>query len=217
VGPWPRFFQPAFKTSEKPRVSSFIGPRCDNWVCARLWLVRQQRGRAKGATRRCSSTACRGGRARAARGWNVEFPPGSVNEKGSDRISQASAKYFREVDGNHSFISVELVDGTHAPAVNASLAIMSHAVDDVHRTTFTVSGYHGIQHWQPESRSVTAILVMAGRFLVRLKGDNVTTEDVTRLLQSLDARKLEEYGDVRVRRVDVNDVSGPSTAPSTVP
>lgn len=150
-------------------------------------------------------------------GWNVEFPPGSVNEKGSDRISQASAKYFREVDGNHSFISVELVDGTHAPAVNASLAIMSHAVDDVHRTTFTVSGYHGIQHWQPESRSVTAILVMAGRFLVRLKGDNVTTEDVTRLLQSLDARKLEEYGDVRVRRVDVNDVSGPSTDPSTAP
>lgn len=146
-------------------------------------------------------------------GWTVEFPPGSVNEKGSDRISQASAKYFREVEGKHSFISIEVVDGTHAAAVNASLAIMSHAVDDVHRSNLTVSGYHGIQHWQPESRSVTAMLVMAGRFLVRLKGDNVGVEDVTQLLQSIDARTLEEFGDVRVRRVDVNDVAAPSPAP----
>lgn len=146
-------------------------------------------------------------------GWSVEFPPGSINEKGNDRISQVSAKYFREVEGKHSFISIEVVDGTHAPAVNASLAIMSHAADDVHRSNLTVSGYHGIQHWQPESRSVTAMLVMAGRFLVRLKGDNVTVEDVTRLLQAIDARKLEEFADVRVRRVDVNDVSGPSGVP----
>ncbi len=148
-------------------------------------------------------------------GWQVEFSPGKFTSGGNHQMSRAGANYSQQLDGNQSFFSIELVDGTQVPSVNASLAIMAHMVEDVHRTNLTVAGYSGIQQWQPETKSVTAMIVIAGRFVATLKGDNIRPELVKTALSKLDIEKLETLAGVKSRHVD--DGAASRTTTSTAP
>lgn len=124
-------------------------------------------------------------------GWQVEFAPGKFTSTHTHQLSRASANYSKHVDDKQSLFSVELVDGTQVPSVNASLAIMAHMVEDVHRMNVSVAGYSGIQQWHPETNGVTAMVVIAGRFVATLKGDNIRPEFVSTALSMIDIKKLE--------------------------
>ncbi len=147
-------------------------------------------------------------------GWQVEFTPGKFTSGGNHQMSRAGANYSQQLDGNQSFFSIELVDGTQVPSVNASLAIMAHMVEDVHRVNLTVAGYSGIQQWQPETKGVTAMVVIAGRFVATLKGDNIRPEMVKTALSKMDFKKLETLAGVTNPHGDKGASSRETTAQS---
>lgn len=154
---------------------------------------------------------------REIQGWKTEALPGAFIENGGNQLSRASANYSLASEGQPGFFNIEVVDGTHVPAVQASLAILVHAVDDVHRMNVEVSGYQAIQQWIPESNSVTSTVVVGNRFVVTLKGTNVPPEVVSKALNSVDARQLESLAGVTNGPAARALVPAPTATSSGVP
>jgi hypothetical protein len=145
-------------------------------------------------------------------GWKIETLPGAFIENGGNQLSRASANYSRSAEGEPGFFNLEVVDGTHVPAVRASLAILVHSVDDAHRMNVDVSGYQAIQQWLPESNSVTSTVVIANRFVVTLKGTNVPPELVGQALNRVDAKQLEALAGVANGPAAARAASAPSSS-----
>lgn len=128
--------------------------------------------------------------------WTREAPQGNTTSAGNYELSQ-TAVTFKSVTGpKPASLTIEIVDGTHVPSVKSQLALLMHASDDVHQLKLTASGYAGIQRWQPASGEVSAFIVVAGRFLVKLRGVNVSPETFRQAVDLIDMRKLESLAGV---------------------
>lgn len=160
--------------------------------------------------------------------WQGDVPQGSLTSAGVHQLSRAGITFKHKRDGTPGAFSLDIVDGTHVPSVNSTLALMAHAVEDVHRMELVVSGYHGVQHWQPQAGTVTAMIVLAGRFLVTLKGNHVPPQLVKQAVAAIDVRKLESLAGVEpalapaaeqtaARNPNSGAAASTTTAPTSTP
>lgn len=128
-------------------------------------------------------------------GWKVELPPGVVIDNGAETLSRARANYWQEVNGEVASFNLEVVDGTHVPSVQVALAITVQS-GGKQRSGVTVGGYPVHQQWTIEAHSVTAVAVIAKRFVVTLKGTNLNAVIVKRAFDAIDVKRLEELAGV---------------------
>lgn len=122
---------------------------------------------------------------------------------GDHTLSQAHAIYTAHSGGNTadsggktsgsegtaSTMRLDILDGTHVPAVHGRLAVVMHGVDDVHRKPISVQGHSGIQHWNPQAGTVQVTLIV-DRFVVELNGSAVSPAVVASVLEALDLKQL---------------------------
>lgn len=123
--------------------------------------------------------------------WSRSEPQSSATSSGKYQMARASVTFKKEVDGKTGTLDIELIDGTHVPSVKSQLALMTHSANDVHQMDLTLAGYHGMQQWQPIEGEVAALVVIAGRFVVKAKGSLVSPTVFARAMEGIDVNELE--------------------------
>lgn len=125
-------------------------------------------------------------------GWESQPPRGKVSSVGKDQISVASATYEKKGDTKVSTIQLEILDGAYVSSAYSPFAVMAHSqgATDVHKIPFDVDGNPGIQDWKPETSSVTVLLFVARRFMITLKGTNISPEVVKQTLRAIPLKEL---------------------------
>jgi hypothetical protein len=126
-------------------------------------------------------------------GWETKAKQGKVNSVGADRVSLATAKYEKPVEGKVQSVELEIIDGNYISSMYSPFAVMAHSQGqmlDAHKMRIDVNGHPGLQEWKPEAGSVAVRLLVARRFIVTLRGQNVPPGDVRQTLAAVDMEKL---------------------------
>ena len=139
----------------------------------------------------------------APEGWKAEEAKGSTSAMGEWKITVVSNRYQRgggEADPPPPLqsVEVEITDGGFAPMVYAPFKMMSQFSNEStegYQKGVTVDGGHpGFETWQKASKSSELTVLLANRFLVQLKGDQV---EAATLREWLGTMKLGELASLK--------------------
>lgn len=130
-------------------------------------------------------------------GFRAEPARGKKSAVGKDAVSVASTSYEKNADDETSTIQLEILDGAYISSVYSPFAVMAHSQGpgvDVHKIPISIDGNPGMEEWEPESSSVTVLLLVARRFVVTLRGSHISPETVKASLHAIDLKKLAALG-----------------------
>lgn len=126
-------------------------------------------------------------------GWEGPSPEGKITASPGYKISSASAKYQRTVDGQNQVVSLAIVDGAYSSEAYGPFARMAYSnpnAPNMHKRGIEVDGNPGIEEWHMESKGVTVALFVARRFMFTLEGTGLPQEAVAEWMQGVDLKKL---------------------------
>ncbi len=114
-------------------------------------------------------------------GWNTPSEAkGETTQMGEYKITTVSQRYSRTVGDKTQSMSVTLIDGSYIPMVYAPFLMMSQFSregTDGHSKGLKISGQPAFEEWKKAQESVNLNILVADRFLVTIKGDNVAAEE----------------------------------------
>ncbi len=125
-------------------------------------------------------------------GWEGPAPAGKRVPAGEHEVTSAKASYSKQVDGQTLTVNLELMDGNHIPSVYSHLAVWAHKnpSTDFHKNSIEIEGHSGFEKWDPESKRVTVVFLVKGRFLFTFKGKNLSPEVVEKWLHAVEWKRL---------------------------
>jgi hypothetical protein len=124
-------------------------------------------------------------------GWTRSKPRGTEISVGVS-ASRAEARY----EQGESTINLEITDSSFNQLMMAPLSMMlmstySERSSDGFKRATTIGGHPGFETWENESKDAEVTAVVANRFIVTGKGQNVESVDVVKaLVQAVDLGKL---------------------------
>lgn len=128
---------------------------------------------------------------------------GEKNSAMGFTLSRAEARY--ETQGSNSSIKIEISDvgAMTGMAAMAAYAWASMDVDRENETSYekttTIKGYRGYEKFDRQTNYAELSLMVAGRFMVELQGNEVSVDALKAALDKLDLGKLEGMKDFGVK------------------
>jgi hypothetical protein len=125
-------------------------------------------------------------------GWKRGEPKGEQVSSMGVKMSRASAQYSQ----GDSEIDLEITDSALSQMIMAPMSMMLAAgynerSSDGYKKSATVSGQPGFEEWSKNSKHAEVTAVVANRFIVTAKADNVTgPESARKLVESVNLAKL---------------------------
>lgn len=129
-------------------------------------------------------------------GWGMKPPEGEIMDVGGERLSFARGQYEKTTGELKLSMSLEILDGVYGSAAYAPFAALAHSggnMENPHRMPVKLPDTSGMEEWNPEARAVRVLLLVARRFVVTIKGTNVTQPVVNQFLHALDLKKLASF------------------------
>ncbi len=98
-------------------------------------------------------------------GFVHEAPKTETRTDGANKLTRAYADYTKQADGKATKLKTrDHRRHTIFQAVNSRLAILAHAVSDVHLKQIKVKDQSGVQHFKTATESLEVLLVVGGAY-----------------------------------------------------
>jgi hypothetical protein len=126
-------------------------------------------------------------------GWETLSKESKLTKVGPDEVSVATAKYQKKVDDKLQKLDLQVMDGNYVSSVYAPFALMAHSQGDgmdPHKMRIEIQGQPGLEEWKPESGSVSVLLLVGRRFVIKLQGEGIPPPLVKQTLEATDVQKL---------------------------
>lgn len=125
-------------------------------------------------------------------GWTRSEPEGSQSSVGGFTTSRAEAEY----SNGDARMTLEIQDIALAKMMLAGLQMYTAAgyserTSRGFKRSATIGGHPGIEEWQNDSKDANVTAIVAGRYVVTARADDVpNTDSARKLIEAIDLAKL---------------------------
>ena len=128
-----------------------------------------------------------------AEGWKAAEPKGETVDAAGFKMSTVSRKYSKGEGDAAQTVDVTIFDSGFSPAYVMPFymaAQVSQESTDGHTKGVEIGGQPGVETWRKKSNDTELQVLVADRFLLTLKGDNVAPEELRNWVDKVDLNKV---------------------------
>lgn len=127
-------------------------------------------------------------------GWKASEPEGQTNQMGEWKMTVVSRDYEKGEGEATSRVEVQILDGAYIPMAYAGFQMMSQFSQEStegYTKGVKIDGNPGVETWKKKERDAELHVLIADRFLVQIKGDNLDKPEALRdWLRRVDVQKI---------------------------